>query len=202
MEDLIFTNRKGPVHGDWGPAMNLGPVINSKYNEETPFITSDGNTLYFSSMGHYNMGGYDIFYSTRLDNGQWSKPINAGYPLNTSGDDLFFTPVGEGAFAYYAKYNKDDSYGMMDIYKLEVFTDLHPRKFILNGISRVEGKVGTDFSKYTAVLINSKTGKILDQTKLNPDGTYTLNATSGDMELQIKGKDIQNVSEKFINSDQ
>jgi hypothetical protein len=183
--------------GDWGPAMNLGPVINSKYNEETPVITSDGNTLYFSSMGHYNMGGYDIFYSTRLDNGQWSKPINAGYPLNTSGDDLFFTPVGEGAFAYYAKYNKEDSYGMMDIYKLEVFTDLHPRKFILNGISRLEGKVGTDFSKFTAVLINSKTGKILDQTRLNPDGTYTLNALSGDMELQIKGKDIQNLSEKF-----
>jgi hypothetical protein len=183
--------------GDWGPAMNLGPVINSKYNEETPVITSDGNTLYFSSMGHYNMGGYDIFYSTRLDNGQWSKPINAGYPLNTSGDDLFFTPVGEGAFAYYAKYNKEDSYGMMDIYKLEVFTDLHPRKFILNGISRLEGKVGTDFSKFTAVLINSKTGKILDQTRLNPDGTYTLNALSGDMELQIKGKEIQNLSEKF-----
>jgi hypothetical protein len=183
--------------GDWGPAMNLGPVVNSKYNEETPVITSDGNTLYFSSMGHYNMGGYDIFYSTRFDNGQWSKPINAGYPLNTSSDDLFFTPVGEGAFAYYAKYNKDDSYGMMDIYKLEVFTDLHPRKFILNGVSRLEGKVGTDFSKFTAILINSKTGKILDQTKLNRDGTYTLNALSGDMELQIKGKDIQNVSDKF-----
>jgi hypothetical protein len=183
--------------GDWGSAMNLGPVINSKYNEETPVITSDGSTLYFSSMGHYNMGGYDIFYSTRLDNGQWSKPINAGYPLNTSGDDMFFTPVGEGAFAYYAKYNKEDSHGLMDIYKLEVFTDLHPRKFILNGISRLEGKAGADFSKYTAVLINSKTGKILDQTKLNPDGTYTLNAVSGDMELQIKGKDIQNVSDKF-----
>jgi hypothetical protein len=184
-------------NGDWGPALNLGPVINSKYNEESPVITSDGNTLYFSSMGHYNMGGYDIFYSTRYDNGQWSKPINAGYPLNTCGDDVFFTPVGEGAFAYYARYNKDDSYGLMDIYKLEVFTDLHPRKFILNGISRVDGKVGTDFSKFTAVLINSKTGKTLDQARLNPDGTYTLNATSGEMELQINGKGIQSLTEKF-----
>jgi hypothetical protein len=143
------------------------------------------------------MGGYDIFYSTRFDNGQWSKPINAGYPLNTSGDDLFFTPVRDGVFAYYAKYNKDDSYGMMDIYKLEVFTDLHPRKFILNGVSRVEGKVGSDFSAYMAVLINSKTGKKIDQTRLNPDGTYTLNATSGDLELQVNGPGIQNASEKF-----
>jgi tetratricopeptide (TPR) repeat protein len=183
--------------GDWGPAMNLGPVINTKYNENTPFITADGNTLYFSSMGHYNMGGYDIFYSTRLDNGQWSKPINAGYPLNTSNDDLFFTPVGDGAFAYYAKYNKDDTHGLMDIYKLEVFTDLHPRKFILNGISRMEGQVKKDFSQYTAILINSKNGKMLDQARLNADGTYTLNALSGDLELQIKGRDIDTRVEKF-----
>jgi hypothetical protein len=165
--------------GDWGPAINLGPVINTKYNEDTPFITDDGNTLYFSSMGHYNMGGYDIFYSTRLDNGQWSKPVNAGYPLNTTNDDLFFVPVREGAYAYYS-----------DIYKLEVFTDLHPRKFILNGITRVEGKVNPDFSQYIVSLINAKSGKIIDQSKLNPDGSYTLNALSGDFELQIKGKGI------------
>jgi tetratricopeptide (TPR) repeat protein len=184
--------------GDWGPAVNLGPVINSKYNEDTPFITEDENTIYFSSMGHYNMGGYDIFYSTRLDNGQWSKPINAGYPLNTTHDDLFFTPVGDGAFAYFAKYNIDDTYGLMDIYKLEVFTDLHPRKFILNGISRVEGQVSQPgYTQMTATLISSKNGKVIDQTKLNSDGTYTLNAQSGDLELQIKGKEIETKTEKL-----
>jgi hypothetical protein len=183
--------------GDWGPAINLGPVINSKYNENTPFLTDDGNTLYFSSMGHYNMGGYDIFYSTRLDNGQWSKPINAGYPLNTTNDDLFFAPVGEGAYAYYSKYDPADSYGMADIYKLEVFTDLHPRKFILNGITRVEGKVSPDYSQYSVTLFDTKSGKIIDQSKLNPDGTYTLNALSGDFELQIKGKDINDNIEKI-----
>jgi hypothetical protein len=188
------TRTKG---GDWGPAINLGPVINSKYNEDTPFITEDGNTLYFSSMGHYNMGGYDIFYSTRLDNGQWSKPINAGYPLNTTRDDMFFDPVGDGSYAYYAKYDRDDTYGLLDIYKLEVFTDLHPRKFILSGISRVEGMVKSDFSDLTAVLTNSKTGKVLDQAKLNRDGTYTLDAISGDMELQIKGDNILPRTEKF-----
>jgi tetratricopeptide (TPR) repeat protein len=183
--------------GDWGPAINLGPVINSKYNEDTPFITDDGNTLYFSSMGHYNMGGYDIFYSTRLDDGQWSKPINAGYPLNTTNDDMFFVPVRDGAYAYYSKYDPADSYGMTDIYKLEVFTDLHPRKFILNGITRVEGRLNPDYSQYTATLISAKTGKIIDQSKLNPDGTYTLNALSGDFELQIKGTGINDEIEKI-----
>jgi hypothetical protein len=193
--DIYRSERK--KGGEWGPALNLGPVINSKYNEDTPFITEDGNTLYFSSMGHYNMGGYDIFYSTKLDNGQWAKPINAGFPLNTTTDDVFFTPVGDGAFAYYAKYDKDDTYGLMDIYKMEVFTDLHPRKFILNGISRVEGQVSPDYSQYTATLISSKNGKVIDQTKLNPDGTFTLDALSGDLELQIKGKDIETKLEKL-----
>jgi hypothetical protein len=183
--------------GDWGPATNLGPVINSRYNEDTPFITDDGNTLYFSSMGHYNMGGYDIFYSTRLDNGQWSKPVNAGYPLNTTNDDLFFVPIRDGAYAYYSKYDPADTYGMTDIYKLEVFTDLHPRKFILNGITRVEGQVSPDYSHYTATLINSKTGKTIDQSKLNQDGSYTLNALSGDFELQIEGQGINDHSEKI-----
>ncbi|MFO7370126.1 MAG: tetratricopeptide repeat protein [Bacteroidales bacterium] len=207
---LYFTsNREGGYGGldiyrsersrgsDWGPAINLGPVINSRFNEDTPFVTDDGSTIYFSSMGHYNMGGYDIFYSTKLDDGQWAKPVNAGYPLNTTQDDLFFFPVRDGAYAYYSKYNPADSYGMMDIYKLEVFTDLHPRKFILNGITRINGQVSPDYAKLTATLVNSKTGKIVDHTRINSDGSYTLNAISGDFDLQIKGEGVADHSEKI-----
>jgi tetratricopeptide (TPR) repeat protein len=192
----IYRSERGR-NGEWGPAINLGPVINSKYNEDTPFITEDGNTLYFSSMGHYNMGGYDIFYSTRLENGQWAKPINAGYPLNTTNNDLFFVPVKDGAFAYYSKYDPDDSYGMADIYRMEVFTDLHPRKFILKGITRTDGVVNPVYSRYLATLINSRSGKIVDQTHLNPDGTYTLDAHSGDFDLQISGEGINTTSDKI-----
>lgn len=183
--------------GEWGPAINLGPVINTKYNENTPFVTDDGNTLYFSSMGHYNMGGYDIFYSTKLENGQWTKPVNAGYPLNTTNDDAFFVPVGDGAYAYYSEYRVDDTYGMTDIYKLEVFTDLHPRKFILNGISRVDGQVKPDYSSITASLVDPKSGKIIDQARMNPDGTFRLDARSGNLELQIRGRDIQTKLERL-----
>lgn len=183
--------------GDWGPAVNLGPVINSKYNEDTPFITDDGNTLYFSSMGHYNMGGFDIFYSTRLQGGQWAKPVNAGYPLNTTRDDLFFVPVRDGAYAYYSKYDPQDSYGMADLYKLEVFTSLHPRKFILNGITHLEGKASPSYSQFTATLLHPQTRKVIDQTRLNPDGSYTLNALSGEFDLQIKGEGINDNNERI-----
>jgi tetratricopeptide (TPR) repeat protein len=103
---LYFTsNRKGGNGGldiykatrtnfdDWGNVTNLGPEINSPFNEETPFITDDGKTLFFSSYGHFNMGGYDIFYSTLLDDGKWSSPLNLGYPINSTDDDVFFVPV-------------------------------------------------------------------------------------------------------------
>ncbi len=181
--------------GDWGPAINLGPVVNSKYNEETPFISEDGKILFFSSMGHSSMGGYDIFYSIRLDNGQWTKPVNLGYPVNTTSDDLFLTPVKNGEFAYYSTYDPADSYGLADIYKLEIFSDRHPRKFILNGITRVESELKIDFSKITVSLINKKTKTVIDKTQVNPDGTFTLNALSGDFEMVFHGDGIQKTTE-------
>ena len=69
--------------GTWGKAVNLGPTINTKYNEEGVFIHPDGKTLYFSSQGHKTMGGYDIF-KTVNENGVWSIPENLGYPVNTT----------------------------------------------------------------------------------------------------------------------
>ncbi len=146
---LYFTsNRKGTLggldiyvssrdsSGNWGPAVNLGPVINTPYNEETPFLSEDDKTLFFSSRGHLNMGGYDIFRSTLLDNGQWSKPVNIGYPLNTTDDDVFFKPVKKGYEGYFAKYSPD-GFGKQDIYRIEIFSDDHPRKFIIMGSVKV-----------------------------------------------------------------
>lgn len=183
--------------GDWGPAVNLGPAVNSRFNEDTPFITEDDNALYFSSMGHSNMGGYDIFYSTRSGGGQWSAPVNIGFPLNTTRDDQFFVPVGSGAYGYYSRYDVNDTYGMRDIYKLEVFTPLHPRKFILNGVARVGGESNPDYSQITATLVDQKTGRIVDQSRLNADGSYTLNALSGDFDLQMRGEGIRENHERI-----
>jgi hypothetical protein len=89
--------------GDWGPAMNLGEPINSPFNEETPFISADNKVLTFSSEGHGSMGGYDIFFS-RNSGGGWGKPINIGYPISTTDDDIAYQPVLNGAAAYYPIY--------------------------------------------------------------------------------------------------
>ncbi|MEZ5010942.1 MAG: hypothetical protein R2744_04765 [Bacteroidales bacterium] len=66
------------------------------------------------------MGGHDIFYSTLLDDGTWSIPVNMGYPVNTTDDDLFFSPVGDGYIAYQSKFD-DHGYGQQDIFKRSIF---------------------------------------------------------------------------------
>ena len=111
--------------GNWGPAVNLGPEINTVYNEETPFLTNNDRTLFFSSRGHFNMGGYDIFRSDLDENGNWSAPVNIGYPLNTTDDDLFFTPVGNGNRGYHARF-ADDGFGKMDLFVCDLYTEEPP----------------------------------------------------------------------------
>ncbi len=102
--------------GEWGEAINLGNIINTKHNEQTPFITSDGNKLYFSSYGHHNIGGYDIFIAEKNGQGQWKKPVNIGYPLNTPDDNIFFVPHLNGKIGYYSFYSKTNGIGKEDIY--------------------------------------------------------------------------------------
>lgn len=117
--DIYVSTRNDVSHDNWGPAQNLGSTINSLLNEETPFITADERKIYFSSLGHNGMGGYDIFVSERGGDGTWTKPINIGYPLNTTDHDLFFQPVRDGNEGYMTL-SRNDSYGRNDIYKISV----------------------------------------------------------------------------------
>jgi len=109
--------------GRWTIAQNLGPSINTLYDEESVFIQPDGKTLYFSSLGHNTMGGYDIFKSS-FDNGQWSAPENLGYPINTPDDDAFFVMPANTKHAYYSS-SQQGGTGEMDIYMI---TFLGPEK--------------------------------------------------------------------------
>ncbi|MCJ7448527.1 MAG: hypothetical protein MUO72_12635 [Bacteroidales bacterium] len=113
--DLYFSNK---VKGDWGPAVNLGLEINTPFNEDRPFLINNGKTLFFSSQGHQNMGGYDLFRSDLQSNNLWSKPENLGYPLNTPDDNIFFMPVGNGKSGYYSIFKESGGAGKEDIYKI------------------------------------------------------------------------------------
>lgn len=131
----IYVSQRDSL-GSWGPAVNLGPTLNTPFNEETPFLDQTNKVLYFSSRGHFNMGGHDIFYSTLLDDGEWSAPLNMGYPVNSTDDDIFYSPVGVGHIAYVSRFDPE-GYGKQDIHRIEVFSDDHPRKFFVRGMVRL-----------------------------------------------------------------
>lgn len=96
--------------GNWNRMQNLGPTINTTYDEDGVFMHPDGKTLYFSSKGHNTMGGYDIFKSVKSSNG-WSEPENIGYPINTADDDVFFSITVSGRYGYYAS-KQEGSYNI------------------------------------------------------------------------------------------
>jgi outer membrane protein OmpA-like peptidoglycan-associated protein len=89
-------------NGEWGEPYNAGDVINTPGDETTPFIHFDGKTLYFSSNGRPNLGGYDIYLTRIQDDESWSEPVNLGYPINTHRDEMGLTIESNGIRAYYA----------------------------------------------------------------------------------------------------
>ena len=116
----IFRSKRLPT-GQWSVSENLGEVVNTKYDEEAPFIHPDGKTLFFSSKGHSSMGGYDIFFSIEED-GKWSTPMNIGHPMNTADDEYFFVMSADGKRAYYSSSN-GQGFGGKDIYLVRLDTD-------------------------------------------------------------------------------
>jgi outer membrane protein OmpA-like peptidoglycan-associated protein/tetratricopeptide (TPR) repeat protein len=104
-------------NGEWSLPQNMGPTINGPYDEDAPFISLDNKTMYFSSNGPKSMGGFDVFISVKDSEGQWSAPLNLGYPLNSTGDDIYYTTTADGKTGYLSSFRKD-GFGDKDIYEI------------------------------------------------------------------------------------
>lgn len=197
-QSLYFTsNRKGTyggldiyssqkqADGSWGPPQNLGTTINTPYNEESPYISEDGQTLYFSSYGHYNIGGYDIFYSKKGPDGTWGEPVNIGYPINTTDDDLYFQPFNNGNNAYYSVYSPR-GVGQYDIYYLNIYSVNNPRFYYVSGNLRTEdGRI--DSTRMAIYVIDADSGDTLIFTRPGQDGDFGFPLKQGIYELHFAG---------------
>jgi OmpA-OmpF porin, OOP family len=118
--------------GTWSEPKSLGKKINlAKYNEMTPYLASDGVTLYFSSDRPGGLGDNDIWTSKRLDNSwqKWSDPVNLGAPINTPDWDAFFTLDAGGEYAYMT--TDQDSYGASDIVRIKLLEKEKPNPVVL-----------------------------------------------------------------------
>lgn len=105
--------------GEWSKIKNMGTIVNTEFEEDGPFISADGKTLFFSSNGRKGMGEYDIFRTTLIDpdKNEWTEPENIGYPINSPDNDVFFTTSQDGKRWYYSSL-RDDGLGYEDIYEI------------------------------------------------------------------------------------
>ena len=89
-EDLYVSFRIG--NDQWSEPRNIGPIINTPFQEMTPYLAPDNKTLFFASNGHGGYGGRDIFVTKRQDDSwqKWSEPANLGPEINTTGVELYF----------------------------------------------------------------------------------------------------------------
>ncbi len=127
--DLWKTNRL--PNGEWEDPENLGPVINTRKNEKSPFLHSDSQTLYFASDGHPTIGGYDIYFSKFDDDSKtWAEPINIGYPINTKADEIGLFVSLDGKMAYFNSNNLKGK-GGWDLYSFELYKDARPERVAL-----------------------------------------------------------------------
>ena len=103
----------------WSQPENLGDVINTPFDENYPFIHSDGATLFFASKGHYSMGGYDVYKSSwDWDNQTWSEPENIGFPVNSPFDDILYVPSANNKLALVSS-NRDCGFNEYVVYKFD-----------------------------------------------------------------------------------
>lgn len=192
--DLYMTQKD--TSGEWSEPVNLGPKINTHFDETFPFIKGD-SVLYFSSNGHIGMGGDDIFYSKVDVNWNFSKPVNMGYPINSTADDfaIIFTNPTDGFFC--SNREIKEAVGSDDIYSFRK----KPKAFMIKG--NVKDQYNRKFDKLTVVLTGSDGTKfetttdslgnyVFDDEKLDPDVQY---------EVEVKHDDY--LSEKNrVNTDE
>ncbi|MCE5348100.1 MAG: hypothetical protein LLG13_17680 [Bacteroidales bacterium] len=183
----IYVSEKD-ASGDWGPAINLGAAINTPYNEDTPFITQNDSVLYFSSEGHLSMGGYDNFRSQRIGDA-WKTPVNLGFPINTTDNDMFFQPINNGLNAYYSIIT---DYKKKDIFYLnlaEKGNAVDYQLFEIKGIFSLKDTTVTFDENYSIDLISKKTGDTLDVGFPNKyTGLYSFSVIPGEFKLVYKGQ--------------
>ncbi len=175
--DIYFTKKN--QSGNWSTPKNLGSSINTSYNEVTPFLHAGNERIYFASSGHYGYGGYDLFYSDKV-NGKWLAIQNLGYPINTKDNEgsLFITTDSETA--YYEKFTKDKRVASSKIYSFEMPKVLSPKNRSMSLSGKVIDAKTKEAIKASVIILDLNTKDTIAQvTSDTQTGGYSVVLTRG-----------------------
>ncbi len=213
----LYMSRKLPT-GEWAKPQNLGPKVNTAYDEGFPTLSYDNETLYFCSEGHASMGGFDLFKSEwDPEENRWSEPENIGYPINTTKDDRTISYTRDGDHAYVSQ-RREDSKGDLDIYrvtfkgeaerpaiyKLKLPKSKSAVEMVENAPDSVEFE--TDEIYHTDAMVTLLTPKYERVGQYAPNrrtGAYTIALQPGEyvMEIEIPGGKVHSREMKVSESD-
>jgi outer membrane protein OmpA-like peptidoglycan-associated protein len=198
VEDIYVSLKRD---GQWTEPINLGSVINSSYQELSPSLSADGKTLYFASNGRKGYGGYDIYASTRLDDGwnAWTTPLNMERPLNTEARELFYRPAKR--LNLFTTTRNSDGYG--DIRALMDSVQQHQADTLIK-ILEVRHDLNSETNKWVVIsgtVANSKTGAGLkSKISFKSDSLYsTTSSADGKFKLTIPSTKIYNIEVQAAN---
>jgi outer membrane protein OmpA-like peptidoglycan-associated protein/tetratricopeptide (TPR) repeat protein len=173
--DLYVSYRQ--PNGKWAPAVNMGPSVNTAGDELAPFIHADNQTMYFASNGLPGYGNSDIFVVRKNANGEWGKPENLGYPINTIENEGSLAVSSDGLTAYYAS-DRSDSRGGLDLYKFDLRPDIRPYRTLY-----VKGHVIDQKTKKplpsSVELIDNATNRALMKVQTDELGEYFVTLPTG-----------------------
>lgn len=158
--------------GQWSKALNMGPVINTEYDEDGAFIHPDGRTFFFASNGHKTMGGFDIMFATLDENNQFSEVTNMGYPINTTDDDVFYVTSPDGKRGYFSS-AKEGGLGEKDIYMVSIPQAKEKPLALFKG--QIVPAAGEELPEDLMIVVKDKqTGEIIGTYRpKHKNGTFT-----------------------------
>ncbi|MCX7861656.1 MAG: hypothetical protein N2449_01515 [Bacteroidales bacterium] len=191
-------------NGTWSQAINLGEPINSSADENYPYITADGQKLYFSSNRSGSMGGYDIFKSKLID-GKWSEPENLGYPINDTYDNYNIALTTNSRYGYISKYDST-SLGGLDIYRV-IFNDVPPTNIAFTGSILVGDSVKNvpykQVDSLITITVYNKNNTSQQYTyQPSKKGRYTIALSPGEWIFEIKGQAYDTYRQEILIRDE
>jgi flagellar motor protein MotB len=194
LSDLYFTYKD--KNGEWTPAQNMGPIVNTRGNEVSPFLHPQYNVLYFSSTGQLlNFGEFDIYKTFRIE-GQWQEPRNIGPLINGKGSEYYFTIDRQSKNLYYAR-SEEKELVNLDLYSFPLPMEAHPL-----ATTRFEGFLTDSLSSGSlhgiVSIIDLSNGVEVAPRYIRPDGSFAFDLIDNSRYLLvIQGEDFFSVEREF-----
>lgn len=196
----IYMCRKLPT-GKWSEAYKLPPQINTSYNEDFPFLSTDGVTLYFSSEGHNSMGGYDLFKSTwNPEENTWTEAENLGYPINSTDNDRSISLTPDNRAGYISAF-RNGGYGDLDIYRIRFNDHAQITRIITGKVFLGDSLNKPAVTQVQMTVKNKSTGEEYLFVPNTRNGKYVIALGAGIYQMSVMSDGYLKVEEALSISD-